>query len=108
MKKLPRVEGSAHVIPGADPQRPLVNLQKPWRKIRARAGLEDVRIHDLRHSFASFGIGAGLSLPIVGGLLGHRSQQATATYAHLATDPLRQASDAIGRLIVERMGGNGG
>lgn len=108
LKGLPRMEGSLYVFPGADPERPLVNLQKPWRKIRARAGLEDVRIHDLRHSFASFGIGAGLSLPIVGGLLGHRSQQATATYAHLATDPLRQASDAIGRLIAERMGGNGG
>ena len=54
LKGLPRVEGDACVFPGANLERPLVNLRKPWRKSRARAGVADVRIHDLRHSFASF------------------------------------------------------
>ena len=84
------------------PGKHLINLQKPWRRIRAIAGLDDVRIHDLRHSFASFAVGAGLSLPIIGGLLGHKSVQTTARYAHLAHDPLKQASDLVGTVITAR------
>lgn len=99
LRALPRLDGNPYIIAGAVPNRPVVNLQKPWRRIRARAGLEDVRIHDLRHSFASFGIGLGTSLPIIGGLLGHRSMAATSTYAHLSADPLREASERVADLL---------
>jgi integrase len=67
--------------------------------VRKAAGLDDVRIHDLRHSFASFAIGAGVPLALIGGLLGHRSVQTTARYAHLANDPLKQATNVIGDLF---------
>lgn len=99
---LPREDGNPYVIVGEVPGKHLINLQKPWRRIRALAGLDDVRIHDLRHSFASFAVGAGLSLPIIGGLLGHKSVQTTARYAHLAHDPLKQASDLVGTVITAR------
>ena len=93
------MEGRLITAVGEVPGKHLINLQKPWRRIRALAGLDDVRIHDLRHSFASFAVGAGLSLPIIGGLLGHKSVQTTARYAHLAHDPLKQASDLVGTVI---------
>ena len=96
---LPRQESNPYVIVGEVPGKHLINLQKPWRRIRALASIDDVRIHDLRHSFASFAVGAGLSLPIIGGLLGHKSIQTTARYAHLAHDPLKQASDLVGTVI---------
>jgi len=99
LANLSREEGHAYVIVGEVSGKHLINLQKPWRRIRALAGIDDVRIHDLRHSFASFAVGAGLSLPIIGGLLGHKSVQTTARYAHLAHDPLKQASDLVGTVI---------
>ena len=102
LANLPRQEGNPYVIVGEVPGKHLINLQKPWRRIRALADLDDVRIHDLRHSFASFAVGAGLSLPIIGGLLGHKSVQTTARYAHLAHDPLKQASDLVGTVITAR------
>lgn len=74
----------------------IVNLQKSWRRIRKSAGLPDVRLHDLRHTFASFGAGAGLSLPMIGKLLGHKHTATTARYAHLADDPVRQSVELIG------------
>ena len=66
-------------------------LQKPWSRIRALARLEDVRMHDLRHTFASVAAMGGMSLPMIGALLGHSQLQTTARYAHLAADPLREA-----------------
>ena len=83
-------------------------MQKPWRRIRARAGLDDVRLHDLRHSFASVGASGGLSLPMIGNLLGHTQAQTTARYAHLAADPVRAANEAIGERIAAMMKGEGG
>lgn len=70
----------------------------PWA-----AGLADVRLHDLRHSFASVGAAGGLSLPIIGALLGHKHATTTARYAHIAADPLRAANDAIGARIAAAM-----
>jgi integrase len=102
---MPRIEGNPFVIPGERPGAHLVNIEKPWRRIRARAGLDGVRLHDLRHSFASFGAGAGLGLPIIGALLGHTQAATTARYAHLAADPLKQASERIGREIAAAMQG---
>jgi integrase len=86
----------AFVIPGAVKNRPLVNLQKPWRTLRAIADLNDVRIHDLRHTFASVGAGMGMSLHMLGRLLGHTQAATTARYAHLSQTPVQAAADAIG------------
>lgn len=93
-----------YVIYGAVDGKHLVNLQKAWRRIRQNAGLEDVRIHDLRHSFASIGAASGLSLPIIGALLGHTQTQTTARYAHLIGDPLKDAANLIGEKIKSIVG----
>jgi integrase len=66
------------------------------------AGLDDVRLHDLRHSFASVGAASGLSSPIIGALLGHE-HATTARYAHLSADPLGAANDAVGARIAAAM-----
>jgi integrase len=72
---LPRL--GAYVIAGDDPEAPRADLQRPWDVVRRRAGLEGLRLHDLRHSFASVGAGASLGLPIIGKLLGHASTTTT-------------------------------
>ncbi|WP_419914641.1 tyrosine-type recombinase/integrase [Hoeflea sp.] len=101
LKALPRLKDNPYVIVGREAGTHLVNLQKPWRRVRKAAGLDDVRLHDLRHSFASFAVGAGIPLAVIGGLLGHRSVQTTARYAHLADDPLKQASNIVGKLLIQ-------
>lgn len=74
----PRLEGSAFVIPGRRrPDTPFVGIQRPWARIRARADLGNVRLHDLRHSFASVGVAANLGLPVLGAILGHRHPATT-------------------------------
>lgn len=88
------------VIAGQRLNQPLVNLQKPWRTVRAMAGLSDVRLHDLRHTYASVGAGIGMSLPLLGRLLGHTQAATTSRYAHLAQDPVRVAANAIGEEIM--------
>jgi integrase len=107
LRTIPRLADNLYVIAGAKKGARLVNLQKPWRRIRARAGLADVRIHDLRHSFASVAAGVGLSLPVIGKLLGHTQPVTTARYAHLAIDPIRAASNLIGDEIASVMNGGG-
>ena len=101
---LPRLEGNGHVIVGRRVGAHLVNLQKPWRRIRKEAGLDDVRIHDLRHSFASVGAAKKGSLPMIGRLLGHNHQNTTARYAHLADDPVDDLNATIGETIAEAIG----
>jgi integrase len=96
---LPRVEGNPHVIPGEKPGAPRADLKKPWAAVSKAAGLLDVRIHDLRHSFASVGAGASMGLPIIGKLLGHSQPATTARYAHLDADPMRRAVETIGATI---------
>ena len=105
LNNLPRLEKNPYVLPGARPGKPLVTLQKAWVAISTRANLEDVRIHDLRHSFASVGAGAGLGLPIIGALLGHRQAETTQRYAHVANDPLKHASNLISQHLDESLGG---
>lgn len=105
LEELPRTNGNPYVIVGKDEIGHLVNLQKPWGRVLKHADLPGVRIHDLRHSFASFAVSAGLSLPLIGGLLGHGSPQSTARYAHLAADPLRAATDRVAELIPVKRGG---
>lgn len=84
-----------YVIAGAYPDKPRVDLKRPWQAIRESAKLEGVRLHDLRHSFASVGAVAGLGLPIFGKLLGHSQSRTTERYAHLADAPLRRASELV-------------
>lgn len=103
---LPHLEGNPYVIPGKKDGAHLVGIPKIWQRIRKQAGLEDLRLHDLRHSFASVGAGAGLSLPIIGKLLGHTQAATTQRYAHLAADPVRQAADRISGEIAAALNGN--
>ncbi len=101
LANLPRIEGNPHVICGEKEGAHLVNLQKAWKRLRTAAGLEDVRIHDLRHSFASVAVAGGMSLPLIGALLGHSQPATTARYAHLSSDPLKAASETVaGRIAV--------
>ena len=99
LARLPREEGNPFVIAGDVPGRHATDLQRPWRRIRAEAGLAEVRIHDLRHTYASNAVKAGLSLPMVGKLLGHTQMQTTMRYAHWEDAPDNAAaanvSDAI-------------
>ena len=151
LANLPKIKGNPHVICGKKEGAALVNLQKPWGRIRNTAtlklwkqiddialvigdltkndvlpsiddvmaeaeareieipkGLTNVRLHDLRHSFASVGAGGGLSLPMIGKLLGHTQAATTARYAHLADDPVRAANEAIGEKIAAAMKGKSG
>lgn len=96
---IPRLEGNPFVICGKKKGSHLVNLQKPWRKIRKIAELDDVRIHDLRHSYASIAVASGMSLPLIGALLGHSQPQTTAGYAHFSDDPLKTAAKTVGDRI---------
>ena len=108
LAELPRLDDSPYVIPGELPGKPRNdNLKRPWNRVRKRAGLVDFRLHDVRHSFASLGAGSGLSLPIIGKLLGHRSPQTTARYAHLADDPVRSASEDVALRATAAIGGGG-
>ncbi|MCH7936364.1 MAG: tyrosine-type recombinase/integrase [Proteobacteria bacterium] len=149
LANLLQFEDNPHVICGHIKGAALVNLQKPWSRIREKAtikllsedaqlgplvtemtskdgepsladieaeakirkltvpkGIMDVRLHDLRHSYASIGASGGLSLPMIGKLLGHTQAATTARYAHLADDPLRAANEAIGQRIAAAMKGD--
>jgi integrase len=95
LETIERIEDNPWVITGTLPGAPLYDLQPFWQRVRARAGLKGVRIHDLRHTFASTAVAAGQVLPIIGKLLGHTQVQTTARYAHLAADPIRIAADQV-------------
>jgi len=96
------------VFPGQKRGEPLATLEHPWRFVREHARLAPTdRLYDLRHSFASIGAGGGLSLPIIGRLLGHANASTTQRYAHLADDPLRKAADRIGAVYDAATNGNG-
>lgn len=107
LQTIPRLDGNPFVICGERPGRHHVNIEKPWRRIRAVAKLDDVRLHDLRHSFASVAASGGQSLVVIGKLLGHSQPATTARYAHLADDPVKAASDAVGKHIAAAMAGGG-
>lgn len=96
---------SRYVFPTADMTRPKHDISRPWKLIQRAADLRGVRLHDLRHSFASVGAGSGLGLPVIGKLLGHGDVKTTAKYAHLDVNPLRRANDIIGETIASAMGG---
>ncbi|TPQ32799.1 integrase [Bradyrhizobium guangdongense] len=95
-----------YVVPGDNPEKPRHDLKRPWDAVTKRAKLTGVRLHDLRHTYASFGAGFGLGLPIIGKLLGHAQVATTARYAHLDNDPLRRASELIAGRIAAAFNGN--
>jgi integrase len=105
LANLPRLDGNPHVIVGMRRGAPLVNLEKPWRAIRIAAGLDGLRLHDLRHAFASIAASSGLGLPIIGKMLGHTQPATTARYAHLASDPVKAAAATVADRIESAMAG---
>lgn len=105
LASLPRVENNPFVIVGLRPGACLVNLSKVWFAIRKAAGLDDVRLHDLRHAFASVAASSGMGLPIIGKMLGHSQPQTTARYAHLASDPVKAAAASVAGTIAAAMNG---
>lgn len=92
---LPRDPENPYIIQGHVVGQYITDLQHPWQRVRKRAGLEGVRIHDLRHTYASNAVSQGLSIQMVGKLLGHSQIQTTMRYAHLAEDPIRAAAEQI-------------
>ncbi len=105
LSELTAVEGSPYVFPAEAGGGAFQGTEKIWRKVRDAAKLRDVRIHDLRHSFASVGLAGGDALPIIGKLLGHADVKTTARYAHLADDPLKAAATRISGSIAAAMAG---
>jgi integrase len=95
LRSLPKVENNAFVFPGKKDGKSVNGMSKFWQRVRKEASLDGVRLHDLRHSFASHAVMNGASLPMIGALLGHRSPATTARYAHLADGSLRQVADAL-------------
>jgi integrase len=96
----------SYVIPGDNPEKPRADLKRPWQAVSKRAGLDGVRLHNLRHTYASVGVGGGVGLPIIGTLLGHTQSATTARYAHLDNDPLRRAAESIGGRIAAALSGS--
>jgi integrase len=103
LRNISRLVGNPYVIPGEKAGQHLIGLPHIWQRIREKAGLPDVRIHDLRHSFASSAAQAGMSLPFIGALLGHRELATTNRYVHLMSDPLKQAAEKVANRIDEAM-----
>ena len=96
---IPRVASNPWVIVGRKPDAHLSGIEPVWARLRARAGLEDVRIHDLRHSYASRALALGEGLPMIGKLLGHTNVTTTARYAHLARDTEKISAAKVGGSI---------
>jgi integrase len=94
LRKLPRLEGNPYVFCGRWGRKNLNNVSKPWQRIRKEAGLNDVRIHDLRRTLGSWLVAAGASLPLIGKALNHSQPATTAIYARLQLDPVREALEA--------------
>ncbi|MEN8949926.1 site-specific integrase [Planktotalea arctica] len=99
LAELPRTAGNPFIIEGRWGNTHITDLQRPWRRIRERAGLGDVRIHDLRHTYASVAVAGGMPIQMVGRLLGHTQLQTTLRYAHLADDPVRAAAEQNSAVI---------
>jgi integrase len=99
------IEGSPFVFPASSGEGRFQGVERVWRKVRADAGLPKLRLHDLRHSFASVGLARGDALPVIGAILGHADVKTTSRYAHLADDPVKTAADAISRTIESALAG---
>jgi integrase len=103
LRAVPRFDNSSFVLPGDRDGTHYSGVQKAWRRIRALAGLQDVRLHDLRHTHASEAVSAGESLYIVGKILGHTHAATTQRYSHLAEDPIRDAANRTAARLAKSM-----
>jgi integrase len=99
LASLPRLAENAYVLPGKRPKGHFIGIQKAWEKIRGKADLKDVRLHDLRHAYASVAVSGGDSLYLVGKILGHRQSRTTERYTHLAPDPVRMVAERVSNNI---------
>ena len=125
LQGITKTEGNPHIIPGEKKGKPRADLKRPWSAIVRAAGLAEaqpskdakvsklggrlrpsLRLHDLRHTFASLGVGSSLGLPVVGKLLGHSQASTTQRYAHLDADPLHRAANVIGAQIASALAGS--
>ncbi len=102
-----RIEGNPYVFCGHKPGQPIIELRKSWKRVCMVAEIDNVRLHDLRHTHASVAIAAGYSLPVIGSLLGHTQPQTTARYSHLSESPARIASESVGEHLNRVMSGKG-
>jgi len=105
LSELPRVKDNPYVFPGSREGAHLVYIRGAWREIRTRAGLPDVRIHDLRRTLGSWLAGSGASLPLIGKVLNHSQPSTTAVYARMNLDPVRAALDANAERMIQAAGG---
>lgn len=103
LKAIPKLDNNPYVITGRVEGQHLTDMQRPWRRLRKRADLDGLRIHDLRHSFASDALQLGEDLPMIGKLLGHTQVQTTARYAHLKTAPIRSAANTVSAAIASAL-----
>ena len=108
LKSLPRQKNNPYFICGAKPGQHLVNLQRPWRRIRTAAKLPDIRIHDHRHNFGNVVSNSGHSLRMVGALLGHTQPETSMRYAHVSDDPRLDVADTVAAQIAATMEGKSG
>lgn len=105
LSALPRLDGAAYVFPGARTGQPLREIKRVWTAARLAAGLEGVRLHDLRHTVASFAMGSGHSLFLTGKLLGHTRAETTHRYAHLEDDARKAAADTVAGALADALAG---
>jgi integrase len=105
LNSLERSGDTSFVFPAFSGQGLFQGVDKVWRRARFRAGFPELRLHDLRHSYASMGLASGNALPVIGALLGHSDVKTTARYAHLADDPVKAAADRISDSIAIAMSG---
>jgi integrase len=104
LQSIPKAEGNPHIFVGARPGGPLTNIDRNWRRIREEAGIEDVRLHDLRRTTGSWMSQSGVELNTIKEALRHASLSTTLTYARLGADPARAAMEAHGRKVIELAG----
>lgn len=104
LQDLPRLANNPHVLPGQRHGQHLINIRLPWLEICKRAKVRNVRIHDLRHSFASVAGASGGSLPLIGKLLGHSQAQTTSRYVHVAGSPVTALAESTGQTIAAALG----
>ena len=102
-----RPDEAARVLSGDVAGQPVVDLKRFWERMRAQADILDVRIHDLRHTFASLLVSGGASQEMIGRLLGHTQIGTTQRYAHLIDSPLRAGVNAVGEMLKPRLKGVG-
>ena len=103
LSRIPRLPENPFVIPGKIKGKPMRNLNDPWEIVCERAGHEDMRLHDCRHSYASRALALGESLPMIGRLLGHTQVETTARYAHLAQESVRESAVRVADSIASEI-----